>query len=171
MLEVVGLQIAVRHVVEHRKMQRIDGVPAVEFVAGVVDQPFGDGEAAGAFPGRGAVAAEGELELVPSGAGFEVGQVEAADVVPLDHIRITFGDDFEKRLNQLLFAHRLLRKPRFPAGRVAQRDDDDLIPRAVGIGEIVSRSGQRLQIEGEPPQFGEAHGAEEAGFRFEQRLL
>ncbi len=170
-LEVVGLEIAVRHVVHHRKVQRIDHMPSEEVVPGIVDDPFSQAEPARPLLRRRAAAPERQPHLVPLRARLEIRQVEAAEVMPLDHVGVAFRNRPHERFDQLFFAHRILRQRQLPAGGVAHRNNDDLVPRTVRIRKVEARRGPDFEVELKPPQFPEFHPGEQPRLLLLQNLL
>src|SRR5207245_1704595 len=91
----------------------------------------------------------GEREAVRAGPRLEILEVEAEDVVALDHVGIPLADDAgalleERPLVEPVSAHDVTK-----ARRVGERDRDDPVPGARSARELVAFGCHHLDVEGE----------------------
>src|SRR6185369_15882949 len=92
-LEAVGFEITRAYVVELGEYPRVHDVAAFHAIAAVGDGALRDLHAGGIAGQRGGVAPPPQRHLEAARAGFHVLEVEAEDVVALEHVRITLPDE------------------------------------------------------------------------------
>ena len=170
-LETEPRQIARPGVLDLGEDVGVDHVAAGHVVAPVPDRALGDLQTGHPAPQKGAVAAPRERDAMHPGPRLQVLEVEAEDVVALDHVGIALADDpralgQERRLVEPVAPHHVA-KPR----GVGESDRDDPIPRARGAGELVALGRDHLDVEREPPQVREHEPAERRAARVEQILM
>ena len=103
---------------------------------------------------------------------LEVLEVEAEDVVALDHVGVALGDDAAcVSASSAASSRRSPRTTWRKPGRVGERDGDDAIGRTRGAGELVALAGDDLDVERQPAQLAEAHAPERGASAREQVLL
>ena len=170
-LEPEARQVAGPRVVQLGQEIGVDDVAAGDLVAAIADRPLCDGELRDAAPHGLAAASPRERDAVAPGARLDVLEVEAEDVVSLDHVGIALADEprallEEGRLRQAVSAEDVAE-----SRRVGQGDGDDAIARARGAGKLEALGGEDLDVEGQPAQVVEAHAAEGRGSRGEEELV
>ena len=170
--EIVAFQRAVNRIVEEQQMKGVRHVPAVDVEPRIVDGPFRDAEARGAFRGNGTVPPECELHLVPFCTLLDIRQIKAEDVVPLQNVRITLPHGGDKRLEQFLFRRIFIQTDDFlPAGAVGHGNDDDPVLLPLRIREIELRRTERFDIELHPADLRKGHSVEQTHVFRHERLL
>jgi hypothetical protein len=92
-LEAVGLEITRAYVVELGEYPRVHDVAAFHAIAAVGDGALRDLHAGGIAGQGGGVAPPPQRHLEAARAGLHVLEVEAEDVVALEHVRIALPDD------------------------------------------------------------------------------
>ena len=130
-LEPEAGQIARPGVVQLGQEIGVDDVAPGDLVAAIADRPLRDGELGDAASHGLAAASPRERDAVAAGARLDVLEVEAEDVVALDHVGIALADDAgrsssqEGGLRQAVAAEDVAE-----SRRVGQGDGDDAIARA-----------------------------------------
>jgi hypothetical protein len=117
------------------------------------------------------VAPPRQRHTVAAGARLEVLQVEAEDIVALEHIGVALGDEPAARAQELLLVHLGARQDGGPAGRVGEGDCDDPVALARGVWELEARRGQHLDVQRKAPEVAQDHAAERGAARAEQVLM
>src|SRR5213083_3161571 len=145
---------------------RSGGVPAP-----VVDRPFGDLQARDPPPERAAVAAPAEHDVVPTRPRFQILEVEAKDVVALDHVRVALSDDPRALLEQEALVEPVSPHDVTEAGGVGEGDRDDPVVGARGARELVARRGDDFDIERQAPEIAEGQAAERGPPGHEEVLM
>ena len=104
-LQPEAFELAARDIVVLRENPGVDEAAAADVVAAVRDRALGDLQARGARAHLAAVAPERELHPMAPGARFEVFEVEAEQVVALDHVGVALGDDPHQLLEHRALVH------------------------------------------------------------------
>ena len=159
-LQAVGREVAGGHIVELGEDPRVHDVPAHHPVAAVGDGPLGHLHAGGMAAERRAVTAPREDDAVAPGAGLQVLEIEAEDVVPLEHVGIALANEPGALLQERGLGHLRARQDRAPARRVGHRDGDDPVGLARRVGELEARRRQHLDVHRHAHDLAEGHPAE-----------
>ena len=170
-LEAIGLEVARAHVVELGEDPGVHDVPAADPVAPVADGPLGDLHARGIAAEGGAVASPGQGHLVAPGPRFHVLEVEAKDVVPLDHVGIALADDPRAFAQEVGLVHEGAGEHGGEARRIRDGDGDDPVGLPRGIRELEAGGGGHLDVHGHAAQALEPHPEEGRAAAPEQELL
>src|SRR5262245_16361949 len=123
-LESEAREIAGARVVQLGQQVCVDDVAAGDLVAPVADRPLGDHELGRAAARDLAAAPPGEGQTVTPGARLDVLEVEAKDVVPLDHVGIALADQAGQFLQEGRVGQLTAARDRAKAGRVWQGNGD-----------------------------------------------
>ena len=83
--------------------------------------------------------------------------------MPLDDIRVTLADKSDQLPQQVRFTRLRAGQQVLPTTAVPQGHHDDLVPVTLGVREIKTRRGQRLNVHLQPHKLGKAHAAEQPG--------
>ncbi len=167
-LETEALELAAAGIVKEHKQIGVDDVAAVDFEFRIIDRALRDLQARGAGMQQAPVAPEREPDLVPLGAGGDVGQVETENIVSLDDIRISFLNDANHVPEQ--FALVPACEHGFPALIIGHRNSENAVALFLGIGKFaIGRI--RLDIELEAVQVVECHLFEKSFPRGQEILV
>ncbi len=91
------------------------------------------------------------------GARFEILQVEAEQVVALDHVGVALGDDPHQLLKHRALVHRVAAQHALIARRIAERDCDHAVALARRGRELEAGTDVGFDIELHPAQLAEFH--------------
>jgi len=92
--------------------------------------------------------------------GLQVLQIEAEDVVTLDDVRIALANQSRRLLEQGPLVEPIPADHVDESRGVGQRESDDAVGLARGVGELVAVAGDDLDVERQAPQVAETHPAE-----------
>ena len=106
-LQSEAFQRAARDIVMLREDPRVDNAAAVNVVAPKRDRSLCNLHPRGPSAQAAAVASQRELHPMAPGALFKIFQVEAKQVVPLDHVGIAFAHDPHQLLEHRALVHRV----------------------------------------------------------------
>src|SRR3989442_2183827 len=98
-------------------------------------------------------------------------QVEAKDVVALDHVRVVLPDDPGALLEQRALVELVAPYDVTEARRVGERDRDDPVVGARGARELVAGRRDDLDVERQPPEIAEGEAAERGPSGHEEVLM
>ncbi len=170
-LEGMAFHGAVGDIVKEREQIGIHDMPSVEAGARIGDDAFGGVEAGGMGGGRAAVAAEGQLDAVAFGAGLDVGQVEAEEIVAGEDIGVALPDDVHEPLQEGFFVEVAGVEEFFPALSVREGDGEDAVLLAVGVGKVAFGGAVGFDVHEEEFQIREQEVAEGGAAGGEKELL
>jgi hypothetical protein len=142
-----------------------------DLVTPIADRAFGDVEPRRAAAQLAVVTPPAEPHAVAARARLEVFQVEAEDVVPLDHVGVALADEARRLLQQGPLVQAVAADHVPEAGGVGEGDGHDPIGLAHGVGELVAIPGHHLDVERQPPQVAEPHAPERRASARQQILL
>ena len=161
-LEAVGLEVARAHVVELGQDPGVHDVAPGHPVAPVADRALRHLHARGIAAQHGAVAPPRERHAVPARPRLQVLEIEAEDVVALEHVGIALAEDARALGQELGLGQLRARQHGREPGGVGDRDRDDPVGLARRVRELEAGRGGDLDVERHAPEVAEAH-AEERG--------
>src|SRR5215217_13291 len=107
-----------------------------------------------------AIASPIELNTVPPGAGRDIFEIEAEQIMPFDDIRVA-APNLHRQLGKHLWLGEVVAgDDPLPARLIRQRDGDDAVPRPSGIGELEPLGRVRLDVQLQALELLEGHAQE-----------
>jgi hypothetical protein len=170
-LEAIRLEIARPDVVELSEYPGVHDVAAFHPVAAIADGALGDLHAGGVAGEGRAVASPAERDPEAAGPRLHVLQVEAEDVVPLEHVGIALDDEAAALPQQVRLRHLRAREHGLEARGVGHGNGDDAIRLSRCVGELEARGRGHLDIDGHAAQLAEGHAQERRAAGAEKELV
>src|SRR5579862_8969966 len=171
LLESQALELATRNVVVLCENPRIDDVAAWDVIAAICDRAFCYLHARRTRAKLAAVASQLERHPMPPRASLQILEVEAKQVVPLDHIGITLLDNAHHLLEHRALVHLGALEQALETGRVGERDRDNAIALTRRRWKLKTRRYEGLDIELKAAQIGEVHPDEKSRTGEHQMLI
>src|SRR5690242_5317150 len=156
-LEPEALKLAARDIVMMREDPGVDDTAAIDVVTAISDDAFGDLESRRAGVKSAAVTAERKLHSMAAGARFEIFEVEAEKIVPLDNVGVALADDSHHLLEHRPLIHLPAREHPLESLGIGKSDRDDPVPLARRARKLEPRTDISFDIELKTAQAAEFH--------------
>src|SRR5216684_5744387 len=162
-LEPEALELPARYVVMLCEDPGIDDTAAIDVVTAISDDAFGDLEARRAGVKSAAVTAERKLHSMAAGARFEIFEVEAEKIVPLDNVGVALADDSYHLVEHCALIHLSAREHPLESLGIGKRDRDDPVALARRARKLEPRADISFDIELKTTEAAEFHPHKKGG--------